>query len=113
MYSDSHQLAPEASRPPVATSPRAHEPLIRHPRYREALRASAQGPNLYAAPTSTILYSLLALTALIEPRTWPPFPPGVTWKLEHNTESQVVGLAASPSCRDVGKLTRPTWMTRP
>jgi hypothetical protein len=35
MYSDSHQLAPEGSRPPVATSPRAHEPLIPD---REALR---------------------------------------------------------------------------
>jgi hypothetical protein len=39
MYSDYHQLAPVGSRPPVATSPQAHEPFIPD---REALRASAQ-----------------------------------------------------------------------
>jgi hypothetical protein len=77
MYLDSHQLTPVGSHPPVATSPRAHEPLIPD---REALRASAHSLG------SLLLSSHPFLTALAGPRARPPLSSGRHPKC--NMESQ-------------------------
>ena len=57
MSSSPHQLAPEGSHPPVATSPQTHGPLIPD---RETLRASAH--SLCRLPKYHISYYLLLVT---------------------------------------------------
>ena len=70
-----HQLTPEGSRPPVATSPRTHGPLIPD---REALRASAHSLCRLPADSYFIVYS----TTMHKPDT---ASKGVARKVTHSS----------------------------